>query len=202
MENFEEQLSKEEFVRRMEDMNDLGLKLEDIHGRVLDVGAGGGELVDFLKKNTNAEIVVGIDPVSKEKDGARVIFGSASDIPFADNNFDHVISYASIPNLIIGLYSPDHPEHSEKEMTDQTYRAFKEMLRVLKEGSEIKIAPIIFAENYESQKAKTRAINSTLSKLEEEGYEYSLEFLRKVTNPENEEQHDDYRLTITKPQKS
>lgn len=67
--------------------------------------------------------------------GMLNVAGEAHALPFADGNFDLVISHYAVP-----LYT-DFSDHSEAALKE-----FEEMLRVLKSGSEMRIYPVVWHE--------------------------------------------------------
>ena len=91
------------FVRKI---RRLGIK----SGRVLDIGTGSGRLAIELARAKGCDFdIVGLDNsedmIEKARENARrygvadkikFILATAADIPFADNSFDMVISYASL----------------------------------------------------------------------------------------------------------
>ncbi len=74
-------------------------KLADPTVSVLDVGAGTGELLEFVRKSSGGErmMLVGLDSGERSVQTLRdrsvvCVQGSGFELPFADNSFDYVVS--------------------------------------------------------------------------------------------------------------
>jgi ubiquinone/menaquinone biosynthesis C-methylase UbiE len=88
--------------------------------RVLDVGCGPGALVSKLAEIVGAESVAGLDPsepfvqaARARVPGARILVGSAESIPFADGEFDAMLS-----QLVVNFLAD--PDQGLREMSRVT----------------------------------------------------------------------------------
>lgn len=92
---------------------------------ILDVGCGTGGNLEWLTRYAGGGRVAGVDLIStalkfcRERNHARLVQASATDLPFADESFDLVTSFDVLVQ-IPGLGSDE--------------RAMREMFRVLKPG--------------------------------------------------------------------
>jgi len=177
--------------------NNLDIKPEEIKGDVLDVGAGNGELAEFLSKNKNIKITA-VDEKPIKNGNIEILKADARNLPFENESFDLVISHACVPNVFLDLYSFEHPEHSESEIRSATEKAFNEIIRILKPKGEARLAPVLFAENYDSQKILGKSILAELDKLKAEDCDVVREFIRTDINEKNKEKTDLYRIIIKK----
>lgn len=76
------------------------LQLEElIGGSLLDVGAGRGEGVE-LARDVGFTRVVGVEPVDYLCNGTSIVQGIATELPFADNEFDVVMCLDVLEHLI------------------------------------------------------------------------------------------------------
>jgi ubiquinone/menaquinone biosynthesis C-methylase UbiE len=77
-----------------------GLDLES-RTRILDVGAGNGELTRVLQEESNARVVA-LDAdgdLLRDVDSGDRVLGDATNLPFADGSFDLVVCQALLINL-------------------------------------------------------------------------------------------------------
>ncbi|MFT5179955.1 MAG: ubiquinone/menaquinone biosynthesis C-methylase UbiE [Candidatus Paceibacteria bacterium] len=199
--NFEVLNNNAEKIKLSEDvetqLENLGLKPEDVQGRVLDIGANEAQFATELKKVTDAEII-SIDNSKGEYTPDNVIIADARKLPFEDSSFDRVVSHASIPNVFIGMYSEEFPELSKEEIKNSISKVFNEILRVLKTGSSAVMAPVRIADNYNSEKALVSVLREVVGEIEGEGVEMGFDLIKEVENPQNKEKHKEYRLTLLK----
>jgi hypothetical protein len=177
-------------------LENLGLKVNQINGKILDIGANDGKLGRELKDITGARIV-SIDNVKDENTPDDIIIADAKELPFEDEEFDTAISHASIPNVFIGMYSEDFPELSKEEIKKAILKTFREMLRVINPGSSAIMAPVRIADNYNSEKALASALEEAVDEIKDVA-SVSFELIREVENLQNQERHKEYRLTLTK----
>ncbi len=116
----------------------LNLTPEDLKDkRILDVGSGVGHFAAEAK-DFGAEDVVSLDPGFKlernrekaKKIGAGTAIAARADaLPFRDESFDLILNNFSVP-----MWS-ESPEEMEK--------SFREELRTLQPGGEIRLAPVM-----------------------------------------------------------
>lgn len=178
-------------------LENLGLKVEDIQGKILDVGAGDGQFAKELQKIVDAEIV-SVDSHIEEDSDIEIIKANAKGLPFDNDSFDGVISHASMPNVFVGMYSSEFPEHSTEEIKKSISAVFNEMLRVCKPNSRVIMSPVRIANNYEPEKVMASVVNQVIDELEEQNINASFEMIREVENPINGEKHKEYRLILSK----
>lgn len=179
-------------------LKNLGLKLEDLHGDVLDIGAGDAEILEYFKDNTGANII-GVDVSVSEELKDKVIKADVLNLPFPDNSFDTSFSHASIPNVFIDEYSFENPDLGNENVYKVTKRALVEIFRTLKPGGTAYLAPISMSELYDPEKAKKMAIERSVKELESEykNINLDLQFIKTHTD-DNGEVRDMYRLIIHK----
>lgn len=88
--------------------------LDDVDGRVLEIGPGTGVNLKYFNKNTISQLTYidvdyteGLEKKAKEKcPNINFVDGSVEKMPFEDNSFDHVIFtlvFCSVKNPINGL---------------------------------------------------------------------------------------------------
>jgi ubiquinone/menaquinone biosynthesis C-methylase UbiE len=192
--NDQEQLKISDEVKTQ--LENLGLTIDDIKGVILDVGSGEAEFAREIKKFTDADII-SIDDTKSDNTSYDVIVADARNLPFEDEKFDKVISHASIPNVFIGMYSEEFSELSTAEIKKSIHKSFREMLRVLKPGSNAVMAPVRIADNYHSEKALAGSLEEIVDEIKDVA-DVSFELIREVENPQNHEKHKEYRLTLVK----
>lgn len=101
----------------------LGLSEEDLKGSVLDVGAGHGEFVQYLRENLGNKNAFGIDihlPKITSPEGMAVANGYK--LPFADETFDVVVTKDFLPMFV---------------SDNGGYDVLNELIRVVKSGGKI-----------------------------------------------------------------
>jgi ubiquinone/menaquinone biosynthesis C-methylase UbiE len=117
----------------------FSLSEEDLQKDILDVGAGSGLFVDYLRNILGNNRAYGVERYSqkiKAKDG--VVVASGLELPFEDNQFDLVLSKNYLP-----MFVDDH---------EKMKKAIHELLRVIKAGGKL-IADISIPEGeIESEK--------------------------------------------------
>ncbi|MFA5925415.1 MAG: class I SAM-dependent methyltransferase [Parcubacteria group bacterium] len=141
----------------------IGLNLEDLRGRTLDLGSGPNILERAaLKQNAN---VVSFDTndfrFSKRKDLKGRVVGDAVELPFTDASFDRIISMGAAPPFL-----GDFGEEPE------TLAIMNEMLRVLRQGGEARITPGVFAFIHNSSDRLEHLKKSWSEMTEDERTEY------------------------------
>lgn len=178
-------------------LENLGLTIDEIKGKCLDIGANNGQFANELEKITGADIV-SIDNNKNENTPNDVIIADARKLPFEDGSFDKVVSHASIPNVFIGMYSEEFPELSKKEIKDSILKVFREILRVLKSGSCAVLAPVRIADNYNSEKALAGALKEVVEEIQKSEADIFWDLIKEEKNYKNGEKCILYRLTILK----
>jgi len=127
-------------------MVNLGLKIEDISGKVLDIGAGEAFFAKYIEEHNLSKQIVSLDESTEgnfiHKKGA--VRGSAELLPFKDGEFDIVISHASVPRA---LYLELTRENGE-ELKSKLFAVLKEMLRVVRPGGQVRFGPIAEGKSY------------------------------------------------------
>jgi len=190
---FENLVLSEDVQKQLEN---FGLKPEQITGDILDIGAGDGEFAKNFKNKDGVKIT-SVDKVV-ENENSEVIVCDVRDLPFDDEAFDLILSHASIPNVFINMYSEEFLEVSKREMKKALDKTFNQIIRVLKPGGEIRLSPIRIAENYESEKVMKVLIVDLIKDLQDQGLNVSLQYLKTTQNPKNNEKSDSYRMIIKK----
>ncbi len=195
--NFNERNLIPEDIQKV--LSNLGIDLKDFKGKVLDIGAGDVEILDYLNKNTEADIV-GIDIHVPEELKDKLINADVRELPFPDNTFDLSFSHASIPNVFIGEYSFENHKVGEENIYNSTKKALSEIFRTLKFGGTAYLAPISMSELYDSEKAKKNSLEKAINelRLENEDIQIDLNFIETKTDEYNNETRDYYRLVIHK----
>ena len=194
-ENAKNNIEQEEEYLKM--LSQLGIQHENIHGDVLDVGAGDAGFIDYIKQKSDAQFTA-VDITISEETKDKVVQADVRKLPFNDKSFDLILSYASIPNIFVNLYSPDHPVESEEEIGNAVRKAFDEMIRVMKDRGKIILSRVQFAENYDAQKIVNRVIEANVERLVKEGFDVQFDFLETHFDPVDNESKDFYRLIIKK----
>lgn len=192
-----EKLSNKEFS--MEDKNpekvfvdyvrNLELSEGDLKKNILDVGSGEGLFAEYVKaRGINPQIVnleLNIDLPQKN----QTVQGSVESIPFADESFELVISHCSIPNIFLG---EDDPEIMKEKIS----KSLSEMVRVIKNGGEVRLGPVGKGDTYQSQRNFVEALEHALLELKKD---YGV-MIEEIYQPENniyeyvEEEPDKNRL--------
>jgi SAM-dependent methyltransferase len=146
-------------------VEELGIHPDELSGQILDIGAGDGLLVRYLR-SVNPEITcIGIDE-DGEKESEDVLIADAVNMPFEDDSFDTILAFASVPNVFVMMYpDEDSNVHYEGQVKRKIESLFKEVLRVLREGKEAYFAPI-FLEN-DGLRNKDMLVSETKEVLED-----------------------------------
>lgn len=188
---FEQGRPSEELQTQFEN---LGLTPENIHGNVLDIGAGEAEFGKFFsgKKETS---VTSLD----KKSGDGIVQGDVRNLPFSDNTFDLVVSHASIPNIFISFCSES--KSPEKETHEAVSQALSEIIRILKPEGEARLAPIRFAKNYPTEQIFEKAVRTAVAASQEKAT-ISLEKVKELRDPFTQEEFEFWRIIIKKNSES
>jgi len=125
-------------------VNELKLSHEDLSKRILDVGADFG-LFAVIAKQKGYNDIYSIDighPADDYNIDTEITFGAgkmavadAFKLPFKDGSFDLAISFCAMPNVVEGENPIDYGKEVKK--------VFKEMLRVVKVGGEIRLGRVV-----------------------------------------------------------
>jgi len=150
---------------------DLELKPEDFNKIILDVGAGEAQFAKYAKDNNIGSQIYSLEPFQEMLEKEKSLVGCAEEIPMPDESFDLIVSSGAIPNIYLG----------EKDVEEKVKKSFSEMLRVLKEGGEIRLARVLMGNKYENQKFLKNTIEEVLEKLKENNVE-----IKKIRTPEND----------------
>ncbi|MCF7834153.1 MAG: class I SAM-dependent methyltransferase [Candidatus Pacebacteria bacterium] len=136
---------------------DLKLTTQDLDKVILDVGAGDARFAKYAKDKGVSSSIYSLEPNQKMVVVEKALIGHAEEIPMQDNFFDLIISNSAIPNIYIG----------DKNVYEKVYKSFSEMLRVLKNGGEIRLARVLVGDKYENQKILANSVNKVLNELKE-----------------------------------
>lgn len=119
-------------------LESLNLSLDDLRDKkILDVGSGAGRFSAEAKAE-GVENIISLDPElglqelkerAKELGATKLVGAKAEAMPFKDESFDLILNNFSLP-----MWS------ESPEALDQ---AFREELRALRPGGEIRIAPVM-----------------------------------------------------------
>jgi len=151
-----ENVSNEEETFRQY-FDELELKPEDFNKVILDVGAGEAYFAKWAKDHNVCSTIYSLEPFQKMMENEKNLVGYAEEIPMPDKSFDMIVSNGAIPNIYLG----------EKDVKEKVEKGFSEMIRVLKDGGEIKIARVLIGNKYENQKILANCIKETLDHLKE-----------------------------------
>lgn len=152
-------------------VGDLRLTPEDFNKVILDVGAGEAYFAKWAKDHNISSKIYSLEPSQDMTEKEKGIVGVAEKIPMPDEFFELIISKAAIPNIYL----------AEKNAHGKVLKSFSEMLRVLKEGGEIRLARVLLGDTYENQQVLKNTIEEVLNKLEDTGIK-----IEKTHTPEND----------------
>jgi ubiquinone/menaquinone biosynthesis C-methylase UbiE len=150
---------------------DLELKPEDFNKIILDVGAGEAQFAKYAKDHNIGSQIYSLEPFQEMLEKEKSLVGYAEEIPMPDESFDLIISNGAIPNIYLG----------EKDVEEKVKKSFSEMLRVLKNEGEIRLARVLVGNKYENQKILANITEEVLKKLEENNVE-----VKKIRTPIND----------------
>ncbi len=140
-------------------MGNLKLSPDDFKKKILDVGSSDGAFAKWARDHHVSDSIYNIDSNFKAEPRGKSVVGKAQSLPFKNEEFDIVISNASIPNLL----------YAEYDLEKASDESIEEMLRVLKAGGEIRFAPIIEHQKEDRRKVLGDKVNKKLSFLQEAG---------------------------------
>lgn len=150
---------------------DLELKPEDFNKIILDVGAGEAQFAKYAKDHNIGSQIYSLEPFQEMLEKEKGLIGYAEKIPMPDESFDLIVSNGAIPNIYLG----------EKDVEEKVKKSFSEMLRVLKDEGEIRLARVLMGNKYKNQKILTNIIEEVFKKLEENNVE-----VKKIRTPIND----------------
>lgn len=150
---------------------DLELKPEDFNKIILDVGAGEAEFAKYAKDHNIGSQIYSLEPFQEMLEKEKSLVGYAEEIPMPNESFDLIVSNGAIPNIYLG----------EKDVEEKVKKSFSEMLRVLKDEGEIRLARVLIGNRYDNQKILANIIDEVLKKLEENNVE-----VKKIRTPIND----------------
>ena len=140
-------------------MENLKLAPEDLKKNILDVGSGEGDFAAWTKEHGVSKNIYSLEPWSRYgRSPEKMTRGEAEKLPFKDESFDMVISHGSMPIL---LYEKEDPK---KALHDTV----SEMLRVVKQNGEIRLAPVANWKTMEALKEHVENFNAELDNLEKD----------------------------------
>lgn len=127
----------------------LQLSREDLQKKILDVGSDWGYFANEARQRGYGNIF-SVDIVhphdryivdtAVELGANKLAVADALKLPFQDATFDVVVSLCSIPNIFI------FDARNRNEFRKLTIRALQEMLRVTKQGGEVRLGRVIVKE--------------------------------------------------------
>lgn len=150
---------------------DLELKPEDFNKTILDVGAGEAQFAKYAKDHNISSQIYSLEPVQEMSEKEKGLVGYAEEIPMPDKSFDLIVSTGAIPNIYLG----------EKDVEEKVKKSFSEMLRVLNDEGEIRLARVLMGNKYENQKILTNTVEEVLKKIQENNVEVT-----KIRTPIND----------------
>lgn len=153
-------------------VDDLRLKPEDFEKIILDVGAGDAGFAKWAKDNNISSQIYSLEPFQEMLEKENGLVGNAEKIPMPDKTFDLVLSNSAIPNIYLG----------EENIEEKVKKSFYEMLRVLKEDGEIRLARVLIGDKYDSQKVLGESIKKVFKELQEKN---NIK-IEKIRTPDND----------------
>ena len=158
---YEEETDEEIFDRYV---RDLQLTPEDLQKKILDVGSYDSRFAKCAKEK-GAKNIYSLEPVHWEKseDRPETVAGLAQAIPFRDKTFDLVISLCAIPQIF--ALSPTEEDSLADTAEDNTRQSILEMLRIIKDGGEIRLGRIAKIGPYKFQNQFWQLLNKTLGEI-------------------------------------
>lgn len=189
-------------------LESLALSEADVAGkRLLDIGAGGGELVRWAQRHGAKAVAFDIDLPQRvrrriESTGADVVEGDAVRLPFDDQSFDLVVSSFAIPHST-SSGEPVPGEDGEVFMErahERRVASLQEAARVLKQGGQTRLGGVIRNERGVVFKNRSASIEKALDVLKTNP---ALEVQEELTAKDEQagagSLHDVWRIIIKKP---
>jgi ubiquinone/menaquinone biosynthesis C-methylase UbiE len=131
-------------------VNNLRLSSEDLKKAIVEVGTTDTPFVKWIREH---------DPNSQINS-----LESVEDISKPDESIDLIVSNGIFPNVYLRDYY----------VKEKIKNSFSEMLRVLKNGGEIRLARVLLGERYQFQMVFTDSFNESLKELQEK-YDFEIE---------------------------
>lgn len=150
-------------------MEDLRLTPEDFSKKILDIGAGSAQFAKWAKEHGVSSQIYSLEPTQSLAEKEKGVKGLAEKIPFAEESFDLVVSVAAIPNVYLGEAGPG--------VKEKVLESLSEMVRVLKNGGEIRLARVLIGNIYEPQRILSHGTAEALIELKEK-YGVQVEKIR------------------------
>jgi ubiquinone/menaquinone biosynthesis C-methylase UbiE len=151
-----EEMSEEEKDFR-EYVEDLNITSEDFKKVILDVGAGEAHFAKWAKNHNISSEIYSLEPYGEMTVKDKALVASAEEIPLPDASIDLVFSNGAVPQVFIG----------EDDAEQKIRKSFSEMLRVLRDGGEIRLAHVGFGYKYENQRIFSDAVENLFKELQE-----------------------------------
>lgn len=137
--------------------DDLNIKPEDFDKVILDVGAGEAYFAKWAKDHNVSGEIYSLEPIQQMVIKEKTLNAYAESIPMPDQFFGLVVSNGAIPNIYL----------DNKDVKEKVTECFSEMLRVLKDDGEIRLARVLIGDKYESQKNLASGIKEVFKDLKE-----------------------------------
>lgn len=137
--------------------DDLNIKPEDFDKVILDVGAGEAYFAKWAKDHNVSGEIYSLEPIQQMVIKEKTLNAYAESIPMPDQFFGLVVSNGAIPNIYL----------DDKDVKEKVKECFSEMLRVLKDDGEIRLARVLIGDKYESQKNLASGIKEVFKDLKE-----------------------------------
>ncbi|GEM_PF-5405469 len=144
-------------------LDELKLTQEDLKKKILDVGADFGHFAEIAKQKGykdiySIDIEHPADMYLLDTDvglgAGKLIVADAFQLPFKDKTFDIAISFCAMPNIAGGENPVDYRNRVKK--------VCQEMLRVVKEGGEIRMARVVFRDDPTDKRERATQIKKAL----------------------------------------
>lgn len=169
--SFERKLSVEEEIFKQY-VYDLKLKPEDFNKIILDIGAGDTSFAKWAKSNNISSLIYCLEPLKEISLEEKSLVASGEEIPMPDEYFNLIISNGVIPNVYL----------NEFNVKEKIKNFFSEMLRVLKDGGEIRLAHVLIGSRYQYQLVFADSIKESLEELQRK-YDFEI---KKIHIPLND----------------